>query len=76
MRSASDAMARVKYDPLGVTEGGEEMQPLLNHYFPEDKPQERVTTLLSAYARFGPKLLEAVDAVPEIFDFHHHVAVM
>ena len=76
LRAASDAMARVKYDPLGITEGGAEMQPLLNRYFPEDKPQERVITLLSAYARFGPKLMEAVDAVPEIFDFHHHVAVM
>lgn len=76
MRSASDAMVRVKHDALSITEGGAEMQPLLNRYFPEDKPQERVTTLLSAYAKFGPKLIEAVDAVPEIFDFHHHVAVM
>lgn len=76
LRAAGDAMSRVKHDPLAITEGGADMQPLLNRYFPEDRPQERVITLLSAYARFGPRLLDAVDGVPDIFDFHHHVAVM
>ncbi|MCB9893962.1 MAG: bacillithiol biosynthesis cysteine-adding enzyme BshC [Planctomycetes bacterium] len=76
MRAVGDVMTRVKYDPLSITEGGAEMQPLLNRYFPEDKPQERVITLLAAYARYGPKLIEAIDNVPEVFDFGHHVAVM
>src|SRR5690606_8037824 len=76
MRAVGDVMTRVKYDPLSISEGGQEMQPLLSRYFPEDKPQARVLTLLSAYARYGPKLIEAIDNVPEVFDFSHHVAVM
>ena len=76
LRAVGDVMTRVKYDPLSISEGGQEMQPLLSRYFPEDKPQERVLTLLSAYARYGPKLIEAIDNVPEVFDFSHHVAVM
>ncbi|MBZ0137180.1 MAG: bacillithiol biosynthesis cysteine-adding enzyme BshC [Planctomycetes bacterium] len=76
LRSVGDVMTRVKYEPLAITEGGSEMEPLLNRYFPEDKPQERVITILAAYARHGPRLLEAVESTPEIFDFHHHIAVL
>lgn len=76
MRAAGDVMTRVKYEPLNITEGGSEMEPYLNRYFPEDKPQERVITVLAAYAQHGPRLLEAAEATPEIFDFHHHIAVL
>lgn len=76
LRTVGDVMTRVKYDPLSIVEDGPALQPLLNRYFPEDKPQERVITVLAAYARHGPRLLEAVEATPEIFDFHHHIAVL
>lgn len=76
LRTAGDVMTRVKYDPLSISEGGPEMQALLNRYFPEDKPQERVLTVLAAYAKHGPRLLEAIDNIPDLFDFKHHVAVM
>ena len=76
LRAAGDVMTRVKYEPLNITKGGAEMEPLLNRYFPEDKPQERVISILAAYAQHGPRLLEAAEATPEIFDFHHHVAVL
>src|SRR5690606_11464413 len=41
-RGLSDVMVRVKHDALSLLEGGEEMAELLNRYFTEDKPQERV----------------------------------
>lgn len=75
-RAVADVLARVKHDPLRLTDGGEEMLPLLNRYFPEDRPQERVWTLLGAYAKYGPRLLDAFDGVKDVFDFQHHVAVM
>lgn len=73
LRAAGDVMTRVKHDPLHVTKGGPEMEPYLNRYLPDDAPQERVVTLLSAYAKLGPKLIEAVDEIPDVFDFHHYV---
>jgi bacillithiol synthase len=76
LRAAGDIMTRVKHDPLGISDGGGEMQPLLNRYFPDDRPQERAITLLAAYATYGPGLVEAVDAIADVFDFHHHVAVL
>jgi bacillithiol biosynthesis cysteine-adding enzyme BshC len=76
LRAAADVMQRVKHDPLGISDGGGEMQPLINRYFPEDKPQERAITLLAAYATHGPRLIGAIDQIPEVFDFHHHVAVL
>lgn len=75
-RAVAEVLSRVKHDPLRLSQSGEEMQPLLNRYFPEDRPQERVWTLLSAYARYGAQLMDAFDGVKDIFDFQHHVAVM
>jgi bacillithiol synthase len=76
LRAVGDVMTRVKYEPLSITEDGPEMQALLNRYFPEDKPQERVVSVLAAYARYGPALVEAAESTPEIFNFQHHVAVL
>ena len=76
VRAASDVMTRVKYDPIHVVEGGQEVEQLLNRYFPEDRPQERVITLLAAWAKYGPKLMEAADSTPDPFNHHHHIAVM
>lgn len=75
LRASGDAMTRVKYDPLPITRRGDEMAPVLNRYFPDDRPQERVVTLLSAWAVHGPGLLRAVDEVTDVFDFQHQLAL-
>jgi len=75
-RSITDIMTRVKYEPLKLLSGGQEFEPLLNRYFPEDKPQERVISVLAALAHYGARLVDQVEAHPDLFDFHHHVAIV
>jgi len=75
-RSLSDVMTRVKYEPLKLLQGGQEFEGMWNRYFPEDRPQERVITILAALANYGPAVIELVEKHPDIFDFYHHVAIV
>jgi bacillithiol biosynthesis cysteine-adding enzyme BshC len=74
-RAAGDVMVRVKHDALSLIDGGESLSSVLNRYFPEDKPQERVITLLAAYAELGPRLIELAEDAGDVFDFQHRAAV-
>lgn len=75
-KSLSDVMTRVKYEPLKLLQGGTEFESTWNRYFPEDRPQERIISVLAALAAYGPALVDRVEQHPDIFDFHHHVAVL
>lgn len=75
-RGLSDVMTHVKHDALSLVEAGANMEPMLNRYFPEDRPQERVTTLLAAYAELGPGLIDLAEDSGDVFDFQHRAAVM
>jgi bacillithiol biosynthesis cysteine-adding enzyme BshC len=74
-RAVNDVMVRVRHDALALIEGGEEFAPVLNRYFPEDKPQERVISVLAAYAELGPKLIELAAGAGDVFDFSHRAGV-
>jgi uncharacterized protein YllA (UPF0747 family) len=75
-RAVSDVMNRVKHEPLRGKPGGENFAGMMNRYFPDDRPQERIITVLAALAQYGPGLVEKMQAHPDVFDFHHHVAIM
>lgn len=75
-RAVADVMNRVKHDPLRGMPGAENFAGMMNRYFPEDRPQERVISVVSALAEYGPELVEKVRAHPDVFDFHHHVALV
>jgi hypothetical protein len=47
------------------------MGALLDSYFPEGRPQERVLTVLALYAELGPGLIEMLDKHPNLFEFNH-----
>ncbi|MBX3461206.1 MAG: bacillithiol biosynthesis cysteine-adding enzyme BshC [Planctomycetes bacterium] len=75
-RGVADVMNRVQHDALALMEGGSNLEPILNRYFPEDKPQERVISLLSLYAELGPQLIELAEDSGDVFDFQHRAAVV
>jgi uncharacterized protein YllA (UPF0747 family) len=75
-RAVSDVMTRVKHEPLKLLPNGPELEPLWNRYFPEDRPQERVISVLAAVAEFGPGLVDAIESQAGLFDFSHHVVVL
>ncbi|MBX3474194.1 MAG: bacillithiol biosynthesis cysteine-adding enzyme BshC [Planctomycetes bacterium] len=75
-RALAEIMTRVKHEPLKLLQGGSDYEPMWNRYFPEDRPQERVISVVSALARYGPAMVDVVDQRPDVFDFHHHVAVV
>lgn len=75
-RGLSDVMVRVKHDVLSLLEGGAGMAEVLNRYFPEDKPQERVFSVLAAWAQYGPQLAELALNAGDVFDHSHRAAVV
>ena len=75
-RAMHDVMNRVRHDPLKGLPGGKDFEVMMNRYFPEDKPQERVITLVSALAAHGPGLMEKVFSHPDVFDFNHLVVIV
>ncbi|MCC6464814.1 MAG: bacillithiol biosynthesis cysteine-adding enzyme BshC [Planctomycetes bacterium] len=74
-RAIGEVMNRIEHEPLRIFPGGDEYGPVLGKYFPENRPQERVVTVLALLARYGPRLLDAIDQHPDLFDFNHHVVV-
>lgn len=75
-RGVADVMTRVRHDAFTLMDGGNELEPVLNRYFPEDKPQERVISLLSMFAELGPQLIDLADNSGDVFDFQHKAAVV
>lgn len=75
-RGMTDVMNWVRHDPLRGMPGGEQFAAMMNRYFPEDRPQERVISVIAAIAQYGPELMSKLLAPPDVFDFHHHVALM
>jgi bacillithiol synthase len=73
-KAVADVMTRITHEPLKLVEGGERFEGVLSQYLPEDKPQERVITVLSAYARYGPRLLELAEGAPGPFEYPHWLA--
>lgn len=74
-RALTEIMNRIRHEPLKLLQGGSEHEPAWNRYFPEDRPQERVISVLAGIARHGPALVDLLDQRTDVFDFHHHVLV-
>ncbi|GIK51268.1 MAG: putative cysteine ligase BshC [Planctomycetota bacterium] len=74
LQSLTDVRGRVKREPLAVSKESAPSARLLERYFPEGELQERELTWLGEYARLGDKLVQAVQGLPNIFDFRHHAA--
>lgn len=71
LRSVSDTMQPVRHQPLSLVKDGDSHKLLLGKYFPAGAPQERIVSLISAYAQYGPKIVNLLDSHRSPFDFKH-----
>jgi bacillithiol synthase len=75
-RGTGDVMDRVKHDALDLLSSGEDMAPLLNRYFPSDRPQEREVSVLGMYTKLGPTLVDLCERAGDVFNTQHKAAII